>query len=153
MHIRLLYISGKNPDWINQACGDYCQRVRTPWHLTQQPIPLSKKHGRNDAQAIAEEGDRLLQASHQHVRIALNCSGRQLDSLEFSHWLDGLGRDTSKICFLLGGPSGFGDQVLTKSQHCLSLSLMTWPHALARLLVCEQVYRASTIVHGGSYHK
>lgn len=153
MFIQLAYISGKNPQWLNQACEDYCMRVRKPWRAEQQVLPLSKQHGRNDLQAVEEESANLLKASKNTIRVALDSTGRQMNSDTFAHWIDQQTQHNSKMMFLLGGPSGFNSLVLEQSNFQLSLSLMTWPHALARLMICEQLYRASTIIHGGSYHK
>ena len=153
MFIQLAYISGKNPQWLNQACEDYCKRVRKPWRTQQRALPISKQHGRDDVKAVQEESAKLLKASKNIVRVALDSTGKQMSSEEFAHWINQQAQHSSSIVFLLGGPSGLDKTVLEQSKLQLSLSSMTWPHAIARLMICEQLYRASTIIHGGNYHK
>ncbi len=103
----------------------------------------------------ADEALRLAKAASaaDHV-IALDEAGSTLGSMAFSAHLAKL-RDNgvSKIAFLIGGPDGHGDDVLSAARSKLSLGPMTLPHGLARVVLVEQLYRATTILSGHPYHR
>ena len=83
--------------------------------------------------------------------IVLSEDGKQFDSVKFGHWL---GQEASgTLVFFIGGPTGVSYQLKQKAYQVLSLSAMTFPHEVARLLLLEQLYRGKTILQGGRYHK
>lgn len=96
-----------------------------------------------------KEADLILPFLKGHSGIALTIEGKMLDSLAFS---DFLFQKNSSFCFILGGPDGISDRVLERCSSQLSLSKMTFPHDLARIIFLEQVYRACTIFAGHPYH-
>jgi 23S rRNA (pseudouridine1915-N3)-methyltransferase len=86
--------------------------------------------------------------------IALCVDGRDLDSPGLAGLLsDCAGRGTSKLCFIIGGSFGLHDDIISMADIKLSLSRMTFPHNLARVILLEQLYRAFKIIEGGKYHK
>ncbi|MBT3236020.1 MAG: 23S rRNA (pseudouridine(1915)-N(3))-methyltransferase RlmH [Bdellovibrionales bacterium] len=86
--------------------------------------------------------------------VTLAESGKCYDSKKFSSWLFNLiSSGSAPLCFVLGGAAGHGDQVIERADQSLSLSPLTFPHKLARLLLIEQLYRAGTIQQGHPYHK
>ncbi len=103
----------------------------------------------------AFEAERLLKiAESADVVVALDEGGRQLTSEAFARWL-GSERDrgAKHVAFLLGGPDGHGAQVLETARLKLALGAMTLPHGLARAVLAEQIYRATTILSGHPYHR
>lgn len=83
--------------------------------------------------------------------IVLSEDGKQFDSIAFGHWL---GQEaTGTLVFFVGGPTGVSHDLKQEAHQVLSLSEMTFPHEMARLLLLEQLYRGKTILQGGSYHK
>ena len=83
--------------------------------------------------------------------IVLSEDGKHFDSVTFGHWL---GKEASgTLVFFIGGPTGVSQYLKQKAYQVLSLSAMTFPHEVARLLLLEQLYRGKTILQGGSYHK
>lgn len=108
-----------------------------------------------DREAIKREGERILSRVQENsYLVALTERGRGFDSAEFSRWLEEMAvKGTSYITFIVGGAAGLDDSVLGKADMTLSLSPMTLPHQLARLVFIEQLYRAFTIIKGESYHK
>ena len=86
--------------------------------------------------------------------VALCVEGRQLDTVQFSDFLKrSADSGRSRIAFVIGGSHGLGEQVKQAAALRLSMSPMTFPHGLARLMLLEQLYRAMSIQNGGKYHK
>lgn len=109
---------------------------------------------RSGAQAKEEEGAALLgKLSPKDALVALDERGKALSSVDFAKWL-GRQQDAGKdVAFVIGGDEGLSDAVREKAALVLSLSAMTMPHRLARLVLAEQVYRAFTILRGEPYHR
>jgi len=85
--------------------------------------------------------------------VALDEGGQTLSSKDFAARLQAWGRDHRDIAFIIGGADGLSDQLKSKAGFTLSLGLATWPHMLARAMLTEQIYRASTILCGHPYHR
>lgn len=102
----------------------------------------------------AEEAERLLSAAGRSMIIVLEVAGRTLSSEEFARHLQRLADQGTKSCaFLIGGPDGHGEQVLTAAALKISLGPLTLPHVLARVVLAEQLYRAATILTNHPYHR
>ena len=118
---------------------------------------LETPEGRGDTAALrqADEAARLLkQVGGVEVLIALDETGRSYSSRTFAG-LIAKQRDSGvqSLGFLIGGPDGHGDEIRAKAAIRLSLGPMTLPHGLARIVLCEQLYRAATILAGHPYHR
>jgi 23S rRNA (pseudouridine1915-N3)-methyltransferase len=101
-----------------------------------------------------KEGKRLLQSvSNDDYIVLLDERGKEFRTLEFSAWLEKAFMVSGKrIVFVIGGPWGFSDEVYGRADFRISLSKLTFPHQLVRLLFLEQLYRAFTIIKGEQYH-
>jgi len=110
--------------------------------------------GMPDAVALKREGEQLLKAARAASRrIALTPIGVQMSSPQMATFLQRQVQLYGHLAFLVGGPMGFSDDVLTECHDQLSLSTLTFPHELARVMMLEQLYRAATIINGEKYHK
>ncbi|GIK56839.1 MAG: 23S rRNA (pseudouridine(1915)-N(3))-methyltransferase RlmH [Chloroflexi bacterium] len=110
--------------------------------------------GLPDDMAMQKEGQALLKATESAGRrIILTSTGRLFDSLELAEFVRNQIGVYGRIAFLIGGPVGLSLEVRQNCQESLSLSRLTFPHEIARLLLLEQLYRAGTIIAGESYHK
>ncbi|MBN1877104.1 MAG: 23S rRNA (pseudouridine(1915)-N(3))-methyltransferase RlmH [Anaerolineae bacterium] len=110
--------------------------------------------GAPDAVAMQREGDLLLKAAAPAGRrIALDVTGTQLDSPALAAFVQKRVETYGSLAFLIGGPVGLAPDVLTRCEDSLSLSPLTFPHELARILLLEQLYRAATLLSGEKYHK
>ena len=101
-----------------------------------------------------KEGEKIIQClnSDDHV-VLLDEHGKEYRTIDFAVWLDKLIMLSKKrVVFIIGGPWGFSDEVYRRADQKLSLSRMTFPHQLVRLLFLEQLYRAFTIIKGEPYH-
>ncbi len=85
--------------------------------------------------------------------VALDERGRQMNTRELASWLSGRMTDGRDLALVIGGPDGLGAEVLTRSDQKLSLSKLTLPHPLVRVVLAEQLYRAHTVLSGHPYHR
>jgi 23S rRNA (pseudouridine1915-N3)-methyltransferase len=143
----------KNRAWL-AAQGDYVKRLGR--YTSLDLVEVKDVVGRSipDDVAMAKEGEQLLQAAaDSHRLIALTPTGKLRSSPNLARWLHKRVVDYGRIAFLIGGPLGFSDEVLTACHEQISLSPLTFTHELARILLLEQLYRACTILAGEQYHK
>jgi 23S rRNA (pseudouridine1915-N3)-methyltransferase len=155
MHIHLIAVGTRMPAWVTQGYEEYARRLPRECGLRLVEISPGRR-GRTQAPAAAveEEGRRMLAAIPERARVvALEVTGRACDTPALSGWLrDWLqsGRDT---VLLVGGPDGLAGDCLRRAELRWSLSALTLPHALMRVVVAEQLYRAWTIINGHPYHR
>ena len=136
---------------INALVDDYARRCPWPWHLTE----VTARAGTAPAQLTAAEGRQLLAAVPAGAAvIALDERGQDLDSLPFARRL-GTWRDDGRpaAAFLIGGADGLAAEPRQRADLVLAMGRMTWPHLLARVMLAEQLYRATTILAGHPYHR
>jgi 23S rRNA (pseudouridine1915-N3)-methyltransferase len=154
MRLRVIAVGTRPPAWVRTATEQYLQRL-APLSATLTEIPPGTRSARGTShQAIAAEGKRLLGTlkAEEHV-TALDERGRELSTRELAAWLGQRMQDGRDLAFLIGGPDGFAPEVLARSDFTLSLSRLTLPHALARVLLVEQLYRAHSILGNHPYHR
>jgi 23S rRNA (pseudouridine1915-N3)-methyltransferase len=155
MRVNLIAVGTRMPPWVREAWDDYARRLkpRLPVTLTELP-PGKRAAGTRDDRAIADEARRLIAGLRRddHV-VALDERGRQPSSLEWASWLQERQRDGRGVAFLVGGPDGFAPEVRARADETWSLSRLTLPHALVRVVFIEQLYRAVTINDGHPYQR
>ncbi len=154
MRLRVIAVGTRPPAWVRTATGEYLQRL-APLSAALTEIPPGTRSARGSPhQALATEAKRLLGAlrADEHV-TALDERGRELSTRELAAWLGQRMQDGRDLAFLIGGPDGFAPEVLARSDFTLSLSRLTLPHALARVLLVEQLYRAHSILGNHPYHR
>lgn len=155
MRLRILAAGQRMPAWIQQGYKEYAQRMPRECVMELQEIPLGRRAKSLPVERARDaEGERMLAAMRGGEQIVtLEVSGRQLTTENLStlmgEWMQG-GRD---LCFLIGGPDGLAPSCLDKSQLRWSLSELTLPHGLVRVLLAEQLYRAWTLLKGHPYHR
>ena len=155
MKIRLLVIGTRPDDWVREAVTLY--RDRLPPHLQPELVemPLSlRSSGGDPAVARAKEGQRILQRLKPgEFVVALDERGKGWSSTELARELDRWQNHHPAVALVIGGPEGLTAEVLARANQVWSLSALTFPHGLARVIVVEQLYRAWTILAGHPYHK
>jgi len=154
VRVTLVAIGQRMPGWVNEGFAEYARRLRSRLPLELLEIPAAKRSSGNTARAMTEEGKRLLGAARaqDHV-VALDERGKVRTSLEFSRWLGERLQLGSDLLFLVGGADGFAPEVLARANERWSLSSLTLPHALVRVVFAEQLYRAVTLLDGHPYHR
>jgi 23S rRNA (pseudouridine1915-N3)-methyltransferase len=143
------------PPWVREGYEDYSRRLKARLPVTLIELsPGKRTAGGDDARAMADEGKRLLASvKPDDYVVALDERGKQRSSQELSVWLAERQRDGRGLSFLVGGPDGYAPEVLGRAQETWSLSRLTLPHALVRVLFIEQLYRAVTLLDGHPYHR
>jgi len=154
MHVRVIAVGTRMPSWVLTACDDYLARLRGSLPVALTEIAPASRRAGGAPRAMAREGERLLAAlaPAEHV-IALDERGRELTTRELAGWLGTRMQQGEDLAFLIGGPDGLAPQVLARSHFRLALSRLTLPHALARVLLTEQLYRAHCILGNHPYHR
>lgn len=155
MRLRLIAVGGRMPDWVQIAYEDYARRLPRELRLELVEIPLAVRGKNADiARARQQEGERVLKAVPDSTRIvALDERGESWSSTDLADQLRRWQNDGRDIALLVGGPDGHASEVLQRAQQKWSLSPLTLPHALVRVLLAEQLYRASSLIAGHPYHR
>lgn len=138
---------------LRDLCADYAGRLRRSLRLELREVRAAPGRAA-PAVRLRAEADRLLAALPPGARVvALTRTGRAESSPDFARRLAEWRREGRDVAFVIGGAFGLDRRVLDRSDSRLSLSAMTLPHELARVVLLEQLYRASTILAGTPYHK
>lgn len=151
-----LVVVGRPGRLLADAIAEYERRAQRYWNLEVVEVREEKAgKGRTAEQVKAAEAKRLLQAVPAGVEIvALTRKGEAWSSTRLARYLEELAvQGRPGAAFLIGGALGLADDLLARASHRLSLSPLTLPHELARLVLAEQLYRAGTILRGEPYHK
>jgi len=133
------------PDWVRQAYEDYTRRLRSSMRVDLEELPTGKSK--------AEEEKRILERVGDDYLVALDEHGKSLTTVELSKWLAQRQQDGRNLSFVIGGPDGHGPEVLKKAQLRWSLSALTFPHAMVRVILAEQLYRAHSVLQNHPYHR
>lgn len=155
MKIRLLAVGQKMPAWVEAGFREYAERMPPECRLDLLELPLAQRSKSQPVErAIKKEGERILEAIAANDRmIALDVRGKAWNTEQLagtlSEWLQD-GRDVSLV---IGGPDGLSDAVLERAERRWSLSPLTLPHPLVRVVVAEQLYRANSILRNHPYHR
>lgn len=159
MRITCITVGKIKEKYFTMAIEEYAKRLSRYCRL--EIVELADEKTPDNASALMEEqikqkeGERILKAIKEEAYvIALAIEGKQLDSVELSEKLAGLGvNGNSHITFIIGGSLGLSKEVLARADYKLSFSRMTFPHQLMRVVLLEQIYRAYRIMNGEPYHK
>ena len=155
MRIHLIAVGTRMPAWVVDAYQEYAKRLPRECALRLVEIPLSKRRkSLSSSQAAEDEGQHLLASLPKDCTvIALDVRGNSWSTEELAvrlqDWL-GSGRD---VALLIGGPDGLSADCLKRADLKWSLSALTYPHSLVRVVLAEQLYRAWTINTGHPYHR
>ena len=132
MKIQLFYIGKPRSRPLNEAAAEYGKRIGRFCRF----------------EAVELKNERAAPADRKPLRIVLDPGGKMINSQELARWVESAGRD---IQFFIGGADGFSDEFRSSADRLLSLSPMTLPHELARVILAEQIYRAFAILNNHPY--
>ncbi|TAK78875.1 MAG: 23S rRNA (pseudouridine(1915)-N(3))-methyltransferase RlmH [Gammaproteobacteria bacterium] len=155
MRIRLLSITHKSPAWIQAGYEEYAKRLPPSCQLELIDIPAEKRTANADIKRITErEGEKMLALiKPQHHVIALDVKGKLWTTEQLAEQLAGWQQEGRHLDLLVGGPEGLAPACLQKAETRWSLSTLTFPHILVKLIVAEQIYRAWSILQQHPYHR
>ncbi|WP_298138995.1 23S rRNA (pseudouridine(1915)-N(3))-methyltransferase RlmH [Acidiferrobacter sp.] len=153
--MRLLAIGTRVPGWVQAGFADYARRLPGPYRLELSEIaPARWTRGGDRDKGRREEGERLLGAAPRHALIvALDVAGRMRTSEALACDLEAWLATGRPLVFLIGGAEGLADACLNAASDRWSLSPLVFPHALVRVMLAEQIYRAYSALSGQPYHR
>jgi len=153
MKITILSPGKTKKAYLREAIADFSSRLSHVVKLDYQEVKV--KGGSSKEPDLGKEGEALLaKVPASAYLVCLDISGRTFSSPSFSAFIqEKEQRSIQNICFLIGGPIGLADSLVTKADLRLSFSPMTFTHDMARFLLLEQLYRAYAIKNGTGYHK
>ena len=158
-NVNIICIGKLKEDYLRAACAEYQKRLGAFCKLTVTELSPSKlPESPNDAQitaALNDEAERILSKISANDAVYAMCfEAKELSSEALSAKIDELAvSGFGSICFIIGGSHGLAPQVKQRAKIRLSMSPMTFPHQLARVMLLEQIYRSFMISSGGKYHK
>jgi len=152
--ITLVAVGLRQPRWAKEAVDDFVKRFPPGFAVTIKEVRAEARSGQPLERILAAESDRLRAATPAgSVLVALDERGEDWTSTRFAEQL-GRWRDASEhVAFLIGGPDGLAPELKRAARILLRLSSMTLPHALARLVLVEQLYRAWSLLANHPYHR
>jgi 23S rRNA (pseudouridine1915-N3)-methyltransferase len=152
MQVHVIAVGRVRDAALRAACDEYLGRARRYLRVEVHEVAAGK--GRRPADVLKAEAERLLAVLPERARgVALTRAGKGMTSAAFAERVGAWRRDARDVALVIGGAAGLDQRVLARCETRLSLSGMTLPHELARVVLLEQLYRACTILNGEPYHK
>lgn len=155
LKITIITVGNKMPIWVDQAVKEFTKRLQDGVAVNIIEIPLIRRGKSNDIARIMEKEMQLMIAAipTQTRLIALDVTGKAFSSEQLAVRLQDLQQISSHLCFLIGGPEGLSPSLVARSDERWSLSMLTLPHTLVRIVLVETLYRAWSILNNHPYHK
>ncbi len=154
MKLGILAVGHKLPDWVARGCAEYIKRMPRELSLSVVEIKPEARGSKTREQLLAAEKTRLLAALSGYARIVvLDERGADLTTLKLAERLQDWMRSGGDTAFIIGGADGIDEELKQRAHESLRLSSLTLPHAMARLVLCEQLYRALSVVRNHPYHR
>ena len=155
MQINIVTVGTRMPSWIEEGFAEY--RRRLPTHLCPRLIEVPSEKRRKTTvinNAVKKESEALFKKTHQDgCVIVLDVLGSKIRTDEVANFLKHWQLQSKSVYFLIGGPDGICPRYIRRAQFCWSLSEMTLPHSLVRVILLEQLYRAWSINAHQPYHR
>jgi 23S rRNA (pseudouridine1915-N3)-methyltransferase len=145
MRVRILAVGTRMPEWVTAAYEEYTRRLRSAMRIDLEELPVGRAKG--------DEEKRILERLADDYVVALDERGKSLTTLQLAKWLGERQQDGRHLTFVIGGPDGLGPGILVKASLRWSLSALTFPHAMVRVILAEQLYRAHSVLQNHPYHR
>ena len=155
MHMRLLAVGDRQPSWVDTAVENYVQRLPRQWQFRVDLIATAPRPRNSSTNAAkAAEGQKVLAKIRAAERVViLDECGREFSSQELAARLADWQADGRDLAFVIGGPDGISQDCMDRADLRWSLSRLTLPHGLARVIFAEQLYRSWSLSTGHPYHR
>jgi 23S rRNA (pseudouridine1915-N3)-methyltransferase len=152
--VRIVAAGTRLPAWMNAGYEEYARRMPPESPLALHEIAVERAGGGGIERAVKGEGERMLaQVPAGTYVVALDVLGRSLDTAALAQWWAKRLQDGRDLVFLIGGPEGLAPACVERADEKLSLSKLTLPHGLARVVLAEALYRATSLLKGHPYHR
>ena len=155
MHIRLIVVGSKQQQWVIDAFQGYAKRLPRHWNFSLFFF-FSLKRNKNESvtSVIKKEGAKILSEVRDNEQlIILDETGIEFTTQELSEKLDNLSMIRNRFCFVIGGPDGLSDDCKKRADMSWSLTKLTLPHGLVRVVFIEQIYRVWSLMSQHPYHR
>jgi len=154
MKCTVLTIGQRLPDWAQEACDDYLKRFPPDWKVEVKAVKAEPREGKPVAAIMQAEAARMEAALPKGTRrVILDERGTRLTSVQLAQRTEAWEHDGRDVALIIGGADGIDPAFKQTADETIRLSDMTLPHALARVLLLEQVYRAWSLRHNHPYHR
>lgn len=155
MKINLIATGNKMPDWVNLASDDFSKRLPNEIKINSILLPLIKRGKNPDIPRIVRDESRKLLAAapKDSLLVVLDVLGKPVTTMKLSSILDTWLQQGQDVSIIIGGPDGLSDELIASASLKLSLSALTFPHPLVRVILLEQIYRAWSILNNHPYHR
>lgn len=155
MKLTIINIANKMPAWIQDGCDEYLKRINHGKYSCQIiEIKADKNPKKTPLENMSIEAKKIeLAIPKDSFVVALDERGKSYDSIKFANTLEQTSLNHPNICFIIGGADGIHPELRNKANLIISLSSMVFPHALVRVIILEQIYRAISILENHPYHR
>ncbi len=155
MQINLISVGHRMPSWVQQGYDEYAKRMPRECELVLKEITSGKRGKNSDvAKIVKDEGERMIKAVSARTNVVvLDVSGKPWSTPELSLAMKRWMESGQNIALMVGGPEGLADSVRDSATESWSLSRLTFPHPLVRVIVAEQLYRAWSLLNNHPYHR
>ncbi len=155
MKISLIAVGTRMPAWVNDAVEEYRRRLPGDFSLMLKEVPMAPR-GRNAdlRRALQQESRGLLaRVDARDTVVALDVGGQRHSTESLARRMESLRHEGTDLALLIGGPDGLDERCLQRATERWSLSDLTLPHPLVRVVLAEQLYRVWTVLQGHPYHR
>lgn len=155
MKLALIAVGHRQPDWVETGCAEYVKRMPREATLTVHEVKPEPRGSKNREQLLAAEKGRIRDVlpSPSCRLVVLDERGDDLTTLKLAKRLECWMQDGRDVALLIGGADGIDETLKAAADEKIRLSSLTLPHGMARLLLCEQLYRAVSVLKNHPYHR
>ena len=155
MQVTVIAVGHRMPAWIENGFSEYARRMPPEWHFGIRELKPVELAGNKTAETImASEAAKIRTAIPKNARIiALDEHGKDLTNVQMATHMKNWLQDGRDIVFIIGGADGLDATLKKQADMLVRLSSLTLPHGMVRILLTEQLYRASTILQNHPYHR
>lgn len=155
MQLDIIAVGNKMPSWVTAGYQEYAKRMPPDWRMNLIEIPPEKRGKNADiARILEKEGNNILSAIPKGNRIvALEVTGKPWDSHQLAEQMEKWQLDGRNVSLIIGGPEGLSEKCLNLAEQKWSLSTLTLPHPLVRIVLAESLFRAWSINNNHPYHR
>lgn len=155
MKLAILAVGHRQPGWVDEGCAEYLKRMPRELATSVSEIKPEPRGSKTREQLLAAEKIRISEAlpGHSCRLVVLDEKGDDLTTLKLARRLEAWMQDGRDVALLIGGADGLDEALKARADDKIRLSSMTLPHGMARLLLCEQLYRAVSVLKNHPYHR
>lgn len=154
MRLTVVAVGHRQPDWVGEGCAEYVKRMPRELATAIVEIKPEPRGSKNREQLLAAEKARIRDAVSAGCRlVVMDERGDDLTTLKLARRLESWMQDGRDTALLIGGADGLDEELKRQADDSIRLSSLTLPHGLARLILCEQLYRAMSVLKNHPYHR